>query len=145
MAYLEAYDLPGELSVEPALASLPWPAQARANIGANFGVDPISVTSCFAAVASTGSLVILPDSDNPMALGFSSDNRIIVIWPDQIVRHIEDVWSRLHRRVEGMPRRVNFIAGPSRAADAEQASGFGALGRRRLHVVIVENRAGRAS
>jgi L-lactate dehydrogenase complex protein LldG len=145
MAYLEAHELTGEPSIEPALASLPWPSQTRRSIDANPGGGQIGVTFCFAAVAATGSLVTLPDPDNPAALGFSHGDHIIVVWRDQIVRHIEDVWSRLRQRPEGMPRRVNFITGPSRSADAEQAPRFAVRGHRRLHVVIVDNRADRAS
>jgi L-lactate dehydrogenase complex protein LldG len=138
LAYLESQQLPKRLLASPALQSLPWPAGIEVGFGATRGEDPVSVTPCFAAVAETGSLVLLSGPESPTTLNFLPDDHIIIVQTHQIVRHIEDVWTRLHKRPEGIPRTINFITGPSRTADVEQTIQLGAHGPRRLHVILVE-------
>ncbi len=58
----------------------------------------------------------------------------------QIVRHLEDLWAQLRARLDGMPRAVSLITGPSKTADVEQTMQYGAHGPRRLHVILVEER-----
>jgi L-lactate dehydrogenase complex protein LldG len=140
MGYLATQGLPRRLEVAPALASLPWSSQLEMNISVTGDGDEVSVTPCFAAVADTGSLVLLSGSDSQTTSSFLPNEKIIVVRRDQIVSHIEDVWPRLREHPEGMPRTVDFIAGPARSAAAVgQTLRFDTHGPRRLHVVLVES------
>jgi L-lactate dehydrogenase complex protein LldG len=137
-AYLESKGLPKRLAVAPALTSLAWPDGVDVTFGASGGDDLVSVTPCFAAVAETGSLVLLSSPESPTTLNFLPDDHVVVLEARQIVRHVEDVWPLLRGRPEGVPRTVNFITGPSRTADVEQTLQLGAHGPRRLHVMLIE-------
>jgi L-lactate dehydrogenase complex protein LldG len=144
--YLAAENLPAELTLapDPALAAIPWAAwpllqvrQGRAREG-----DAVSVTPCFAAVAETGTLMLVSGPQTPTTLNFLPDTHIVVLRESQIVACYEDAWDRLRAArsaAEGLPRVVNFITGPSRTADIEQQIVLGAHGPRRLHIVLVED------
>jgi L-lactate dehydrogenase complex protein LldG len=50
---------------------------------------------------------------------------------------MEDAWALARAEVDGVPRAVSFISGPSRTADIEQTLTLGAHGPYRVHVIIV--------
>lgn len=122
----------------PALEDLPWPEDWDVTFGASRGGDLVSVTPCFAAVAETGSVVLLSSPSSPTSLNFLPDLHIVLVRPDQLVRHVEDVWPKL-RAVGGPPRAVNFITGPSKTADIEQTFQYGAHGPRSLNVIYISD------
>ncbi len=122
----------------PMLAEIDWPRAMKIERRAAKREDRVSVTGVFAAVAETGSLVLISGPDSPTTLNFLPDVHIAVVRREQMVAHIEDVWSRLRAELREMPRTVNFITGPSRTADVEQTIQLGAHGPRSLHVVLVD-------
>lgn len=138
LAYLKQHALPLQLvSAKSAiLDSLSWPADATVEQRPATGSDITVLTEAFAAVAETGSLVLLSGPDSPTSLNFLPDNYLCLLRRDRIVRHIEDVWDRIRQQADHMPRAVNFITGPSRTADVEQTIQLGAHGPRRLHVIL---------
>jgi L-lactate dehydrogenase complex protein LldG len=107
--------------------------------------DQVGVTACFAAVAETGTLMLLSGPESPTRNNFLPDTHVVVLRASQVVASYEDGWAALReagRRPEGgfaMPRTVNFITGPSRTADVEQRLELGAHGPRRLHIVLVDD------
>jgi L-lactate dehydrogenase complex protein LldG len=121
------------LCVSGALASIDWPPQHRAAVRE----DETSVTPCFAAVAESGGIVTLSGRDTPSTLNFVPDNHIVIVYPSQVVRHLEDVWTQWRASGRPIPRTVNIISGPSRTADIEQTIQLGAHGPRRLHILLV--------
>lgn len=134
--FLDAHGLPRRIRVAPGLASRHWP-ELEITAGAAGAEDAISVTQAFAAVAETGTLVLLSGPDSPTTLNFLPDTHIVLVSADDITGVYEDVWDRLRRRPQGMPRTINMITGPSRTGDIEQTIQLGAHGPRRLHIVIV--------
>lgn len=144
LRYLSAHELPGRLACAPALASLAWPANL---LDLCYGTprrdELISVTPCIAAVAESGSVVLVSSPQSPTTLAFVPEHHLVLVRREQIVRHFEDVWRILRELASagGMPRAVNVIAGPSRTADVEQTIQLGAHGPRHLHVMLV-GRAG---
>lgn len=135
--FLGQHDLPARVVLAPALAELAWPELLNRRSGRAQPDDETSVTPCFAAVAESGSLVLLSGPRTPTTLNFVPANHIVIVETSQLLRHPEDVWTRLRIQPGGMPRAVNFIAGPSRTADVEQTIQLGAHGPRRLHVLLV--------
>jgi L-lactate dehydrogenase complex protein LldG len=135
--FLGRHELPARAALAPALADLPWPERLERRFGRAQADDEISVTPCFAAVAESGSLVLLSGPRTPTTLNFVPANHIVVVEAGQLLRRPEDVWMKLRSRPGGMPRAVNFISGPSRTADVEQTIQLGAHGPRRLHVLLV--------
>jgi L-lactate dehydrogenase complex protein LldG len=141
--YLDEHGLPHRAvaASDPYLRALPWPDDIALEHRPARGEDQVSITAAFAAVAETGSVVLLSDPESPTTLNFLPDAHIVVLDRARIVPHIEDVWERLRLERGAMPRTVNFITGPSRTADIEQTIQLGAHGPRRLHVIVVqENR-----
>ena len=139
--FLAAENLPAELVMapHPALEAIPW--QNRPLLQVRWGRaepgDAVSLTPCLAAVAETGTLMLVSSAETPTTLNFLPDTHIAVVRAGQVVASYEDGWD-LVRRLGAMPRTVNFVTGPSRTGDIEQRIQLGAHGPRRLHVVLVE-------
>ena len=142
-AVLRDRNLPAAIRIgdDPRLAAMPWgdvPTLAVAR-GRSFGADLASVAHAFAAVAETGTTMLVSGPDNPTTLNFLPDLHIIVVDAADIAADFETVIARLRDRYGAgeMPRTVNFVTGPSRSADIEQTLVLGAHGPRALHVLIV--------
>ena len=140
--YLAAENLPAELVMapDPSLGTIPWDAWPLLRIrrGRAQAEDRVSFTPCHAAMAETGTLMLISAAQTPTTLNFLPETHIVMVRRDQVVATYEDGWDRL--RTAGtpsmLPRAVNFITGPSRTADIEQTIVRGAHGPRRLYVVI---------
>jgi len=142
-AFLRGHNLPLRLrrGDDPRLAALAWDAEPALEIrrGAADGSDLAAVSRAFAAVAETGTVVLVSGADNPTTLNFLPDAHIVVVSAGEVFADFETVMVRLRERCgEGaLPRAVNFITGPSRSADIEQTLILGAHGPRHLHVIVV--------
>lgn len=147
-AWLQRENLPARLVQAPALAdALDWTKTPTLEVktGTADGSEDTSVTTVFAAVAETGTLMLLSDASTPTGLNFLPENHVAVVRRSQVVGPLEDAWSRLRSARaavggavgSGMPRTVNLITGPSRTGDIEQRIQMGAHGPRRLHVIVV--------
>jgi L-lactate dehydrogenase complex protein LldG len=101
----------------------------------------VSLTPCHAAIAETGTLMLVSGPQTPTTLNFLPETHIVLVHADQVVATYEDGWDRLRtaETSKALPRTVNFITGPSRTADIEQHIELGAHGPRRLHIVVVQN------
>lgn len=149
-AWLQRENLPARLVQAPALQDgLDWTTTPTVEVktGTADGSEDTSVTPVFAAVAETGTLVLLSDAATPTGLNFLPENHIAVVRRGQVVGPLEDAWSLLRAArgsaggvgaAGGMPRTVNLITGPSRTGDIEQRIQMGAHGPRRLHVIVVD-------
>jgi L-lactate dehydrogenase complex protein LldG len=144
--YLAAENLPAELVMapDPALDRIPWHERPLLQIrrGRAEPGDAVSLTPCLAAVAETGTLMLVSGEDTPTTLNFLPDTHIVVLRAGQVVAGYEDGWDLVRARAGGdpsaWPRTVNLITGPSRTGDIEQRIQLGAHGPRRLHVVLVD-------
>ena len=143
--YLAAENLPAELVMapDPSLDAIPWKEWPLLQIrrGRAAAEDRVGLTSCFAAIAETGTLMLISSPQTPTTINFLPDTHIVIVRGDQLVGCYEDGWDRLRasRSGETLPRTINFITGPSRTADIEQHIELGAHGPRRLHIILVED------
>ena len=142
--YLAAENLAADLVLapDPGLDSIPWEDRPLLRIrrGRAEATDKVSVTGCQAAVAETGSLMLISGPQTPTTLNFLPDTQIVILRAGQVLATYEDAWERLRQEnPENLPRTINFITGPSRTADIEQHIELGAHGPRRLHIVLVEH------
>jgi L-lactate dehydrogenase complex protein LldG len=139
--YLAAENLPAEIKMAPdtRMDDLPWSERPLLQVrrGKAEPGDAVSLTPCLAAVAETGTLMLVSGEATPTTLNFLPDTHIVVLHAGQVVASYEDGWDLLRTR-EGLPRTVNFITGPSRTGDIEQRIELGAHGPRRLHVILVD-------
>jgi L-lactate dehydrogenase complex protein LldG len=144
--YLAAENLPAELVMapDPSLDAIPWDARPLLGIrrGRAEPGDAVSLTPCLAAIAETGTLMLVSGRDTPTTLNFLPDTHIVVLRAGQVVASYEDGWDLVRARSQGSPeawpRTVNLITGPSRTGDIEQRIQLGAHGPRRLHIVLVD-------
>jgi len=145
--YLTAENLPAEfrMAPDPNLDTIPWSARPLLNIrhGKAEPSDAVSLTPCLAAIAETGTLMLVSGEATPTTLNFLPDTHIVVLRASQVVAGYEDGWDLLRRRPgngpQRLPRVVNFITGPSRTGDIEQKIELGAHGPRRLHVILIDD------
>jgi L-lactate dehydrogenase complex protein LldG len=142
--YLAAENLPAALVVAPdrRMDCIPWERRPllRVRRGRAEPEDAVALTPCYAAIAETGTLMLISGPDTPTTLNFLPDTHIVVVRADQVVAVYEDGYDRLRAggASDTLPRVINFITGPSRTADIEQHIELGAHGPRRLHIVLVE-------
>ncbi|MEH6652460.1 MAG: LUD domain-containing protein [Motiliproteus sp.] len=103
--------------------------------------DVVSLTSSFAGIAETGTLMLHSGSDSPTTLNFLSDIHLVVLQTSTIVGCYEDGWQALRQQQSdgSWPRTVNMITGPSRSADIEQKLQMGAHGPKRLVIFLVDD------
>lgn len=136
-AYLRTHALPVAGAVSPQLADLDW---AGAGVELRSGLaaphDLIGVTPVFAAIAETGTLMLVSAPDTPAGVSLLPETHIAIVARDRIVPYMEDAWDLLRRERGELPRAVNFVSGPSRTADIDQQIVLGAHGPYRVHIVL---------
>jgi len=117
-------------TLAPALKYLQWREYSSMSVG---------VTTCFGAVAETGSLVVCSSSTHAITMNFLSETNIVILEASGIVGVYEEIWSALRaRKGHFMPRDLTLISSPSCTGDIELVLEYGAHGPKRLHVIIVE-------
>ncbi|MDH3715825.1 MAG: LUD domain-containing protein [Gammaproteobacteria bacterium] len=137
--YLKSHNLAAKFVAAPALRSIDWPQHLDIDFGTTRGEHESGVTPCLAAVAETGSVVLLSGVQTPTSLNLLPDNHIVIVRHSQVLRNFEDVWRQLRERDAALPRAVNFVTGPSRTGDIEQTIQLGAHGPRRVHIILVDD------
>jgi L-lactate dehydrogenase complex protein LldG len=143
--FLSSQNLPARLVMtpDPKLDAIPWDARPMLELrrGRAEDSDAAGITGAFAAIAETGTLMLISGADTPTRNNFLPDTHIVVLRASEVVACYEDGWDRL-RAAGAMPRTVNFISGPSRTGDIEQRLVLGAHGPRRLHIVLIDDAGG---
>jgi L-lactate dehydrogenase complex protein LldG len=138
-AYLRSADLPSRGAVSPALAHHDWSGAGLAlEPRAAVGDDPVGVTGVFAAIAETGTLMLVSGEATPPTNSLLPETHVAVVHASQVVAFMEEAWDRARQAFGELPRAVNFVSGPSRTGDIEQKMVLGAHGPYRVHVVLVE-------
>lgn len=134
--YLSDQGLEPRAVVWPELQDVPWRAAGlRVEARAAKGDDHVGITGTFAAIAETGTLMLLSGAGTPATVSLLPEIHVAVVRSRQIVATMEEAWDCARRRTF-MPRAVNFVSGPSRTADVEQTITLGAHGPRRVLIVL---------
>jgi L-lactate dehydrogenase complex protein LldG len=128
------------MASDPEISHLDW-SQAQgitceqrvAQVG-----DPASLTTSFAGIAETGTLMLKSGATSPTTLNFLPDNHFVILKRSDIVGPYEDAWQKLREATQNnLPRTVNMITGPSRSADIEQKLQMGAHGPKELIILLI--------
>jgi L-lactate dehydrogenase complex protein LldG len=127
---------------DEAILALDWDSAAEltcvqrvAQVG-----DSASLTTSFAGIAETGTLMLHSGKDSPTTLNFLPDNHFVILKRSDIVGPYEDAWQKLRDKTQGdLPRTVNMITGPSRSADIEQTLQMGAHGPKDLIILLIND------
>jgi L-lactate dehydrogenase complex protein LldG len=141
-SYLAANNLSRRGCVWPALSQLGW-AEAGIELEprAAEDADLIGVTGVFAALAETGTLMLLSSPTTPASVSLLPETHIAVVPCERIVKRMEDGFELARVELGELPRAVNFISGPSRTGDIDQTLVLGAHGPYRVHMVLVRESA----
>ncbi|MBI2960131.1 MAG: lactate utilization protein C [Betaproteobacteria bacterium] len=142
--YLRAGNLPLKGCVWPQLAHLDWkgaglelePRAASREAGRD---DPVGVTGAFAAIAETGTLMLVSGAATPGSVSLVPETHVAVLRAERVMAHMEEAWDLARAELHRLPRAVTFISGPSRTGDIEQKIVLGAHGPYRVHIIIVRN------
>jgi len=141
--YLLAHELGLRMAAWPALAALDFSSQQAhypalaVEYRAPRAEDLVALTGAFAAVAETGTLMLLSSAQTPAAAHLLPETHIAVVTVDRVVAHYEDGFALLRKERGEVPRAVNLVSGPSRTADIEQTLVMGAHGPYRVHIILV--------
>ncbi|HYF58643.1 MAG TPA: lactate utilization protein C, partial [Burkholderiaceae bacterium] len=136
--YLGAHGLPMRAVCWNTLGALDW-AGAGLEVEARRprGDDLVGISGTFAAIAETGTLMMLSGPDTPASMHLLPETHVAIVEADRIVGHYEDGFARARVERGRLPRATNLVSGPSRTGDIEQTIVLGAHGPYRVHVVIV--------
>jgi L-lactate dehydrogenase complex protein LldG len=138
--YLRASNLPMRLvaAPDPALDRADWPAMLEIWRGRAEDADAVGLTTAFAGIAETGTLMLLSSPEAPTTIAFLPETSIVVLPAHRVLRAYEDGLSLLRQERGDLPRSINFITGPSRSGDIEQTIQLGAHGPKRLLVLLID-------
>ncbi len=137
--YLREHNLPMCLVManDPMLDRADWPGMLEIRRGRAEDADPVGLTTAFAGIAETGTLMLLSDTDHPTTLAFLPETSIVALPASRVLRAYEDGLRLMREEHRALPRSINLITGPSRSGDIEQTIQLGAHGPKRLLVVLV--------
>ena len=102
---------------------------ARADLG---------ITSAAAAVASTGSILLVPGPDHPRVASLLPTMHLAIMPADRLVAGFEDVMAMLPGTADRSSAPV-LVTGPSRTSDIEMTTVFGVHGPKALRVLLVQD------
>src|SRR5438874_9153711 len=85
------------MAPDPALDGIPWASRPLLAIrrGRAEAGDAVSLTPCLAAIAETGTLMLVSGSDTPTTLNFLPDTHIVVLRTGPVVASYEDRRGRV--------------------------------------------------
>jgi len=99
----------------------------------------LSLTSCEALVARTGSVLVSAATGSGRRLSIYPDQHLVLARPSQVVAEIGDALRLLQASYgAAMPSMVSLTSGPSRTADIEKTLVLGAHGPRRIALFLLE-------
>jgi L-lactate dehydrogenase complex protein LldG len=139
--YLRLHNLPPRLAIasDPLLAQADWQStMLEIHNGPAADQDLVGLTTAYAGIAETGTLMLLSAPQTPTTLAFLPETSLVVVPVERILRAYEDGFALLREEHGALPRSINFITGPSRSGDIEQTLQLGAHGPRQLCVFLVD-------
>lgn len=143
LRYLAARGLDQRVVAWPALRALDFESlpvqhpELRIEYRPPGGDDQVTLTGAFAAIAETGTLMLLSSPNTPAAAHLLPETHIAIVLADRVVAHYEDGFALLRAEHGEVPRAINLVSGPSRTADIEQTLVMGAHGPYRVHIILV--------
>ena len=137
--WLRDYGLPLQGVCWETLAGLDWAGAGLAmEARAPRDGDRLGVTGAFAAIAETGTLMLLSGPRTPASTHLLPETHVAVVAASRVLRHYEDGFARMREELGAPPRAMNLVSGPSRTGDIEQTIVLGAHGPYRVHLILVE-------
>lgn len=92
-----------------------------------------SFTLAHAGIAETGTLVVVPSSEEPRMMSLIPHVHVVLLHVDQLIDTLQDYTDLLPTR---LPTNLLFISSPSKTADIQQTLAYGAHGPKELVVLL---------
>jgi L-lactate dehydrogenase complex protein LldG len=120
---------------------VPWLSDPALSVtvGAADPADPCAITIAKAAIAETGTLVLVSEPTTPYLMNFLPETLVVVVPASRIVALLEDAFDLVRAGPANITRNFTLVTGPSRTADIEQTLEIGAHGPKRELIVIVHD------
>lgn len=109
-----------------------------------FNTVDASVTSARAGIADTGTLVLIPDPQEPRTLSLVPPVHVAVLMASQLYASLPAAMLALQPE-QDMPTNLVLVTGPSKTSDIQQTLAFGAHGPKELVIVLVNDLAGQGT
>ncbi|TKC87649.1 lactate utilization protein C [Trinickia terrae] len=119
-------------SVEPRPFAQPienWKTELFETFDAGF-------TVARSGIASTGTLILEPDTGTPRSVSLVPPLHIALVYAHTLHPDLHSA-AKAERWRDGMPTNLVLVSGPSKTSDIQQTLAYGAHGPRELWVVIV--------
>ena len=102
----------------------------------------VGITSAQAAIAETGTLVLVAESERHRLVSLLPPVHIAIVYARDVALTIGDVLGQLRRDdPKEMSRAITFITGPSRTADIELTLTVGVHGPKELYVIVIDDQS----
>ena len=96
-----------------------------------------SITLAKAAIAETGTLVLIPDQNEPRMMSLIPPVHIVLLKECDILNNFQQLVNNPPWSNQKMPSNIVFISSPSKTADIQQTLAYGAHGPKSLIVFIL--------
>lgn len=96
-----------------------------------------SLTTVAGAICETGTLILIPDVDEPRTVSLVPPIHIALVYEDQLLATFSDFVTTQDKG--NMPTNIVLVTGPSKTADIQQTIAFGAHGPKKLVVIYCQN------
>lgn len=104
-----------------------------------FNEADAGITLSQAAIAETGTIVLMSGADSPRLLSLVPPVHIVIVDARQV---FDTLFDLMHQSswAQGLPTNVILVSSPSKTADIQQVLAYGAHGPKQLVVMLVEDR-----
>ena len=119
----------------PRLLSFDAPIDGRKDF--LFEEVDAAVTRSAAAIAETGSLILIPDPEEPRTQSLVPPIHFVLLDATQIHVNLYSA-MRAGEWASAMPTNLLLVSGPSKTADIQQTMAYGAHGPKELIVLLLE-------
>lgn len=96
-----------------------------------------SLTGAYAGLAESGSLVLLPDAQEPRLMSLVPPVHVAILRTERLYDNFADMLGS-ENWASGMPTNALLISGPSKTADIEQTLAYGIHGPKQLITLLVD-------
>jgi L-lactate dehydrogenase complex protein LldG len=97
----------------------------------------ISLTTAEKAIAETGTIVLIPNENEPRTMSLIPPIHVVLLYENQIVDSLSQlISSSPWKNSDRMPTNILFISSPSKTADIQQTLAYGAHGPKKLIVLL---------
>lgn len=94
------------------------------------------LTSSYAAIATTGTIVLYPGADEPRSLSLVPPCHIVIVREETLYNDFTEAMNAQDWQSD-MPTNMVLVSGPSKTADIQQTLAYGAHGPRDLIVLFI--------